>query len=236
MNASAPAGLVPVTLADLATMLRWVAWQQEDRPGAKPTKVPYAPNGAKARADDPRTWGSRDAAEARAALLPKPYGLGGVGIELGSAEDGRWIAGVDFDTCRDPETGRIEPWALAADERLGSTTEVSPSGTGLKAFFLLDPADVPALRAAMGTQHGKQFKRGKGEHPPAIELHISNRFYAVTGEHLAGTPGELRPVPLDPLLWLIREAGPALARGGEGNDLSARIAFAAERNPMLARR
>ncbi len=235
-------------------MLRWVAWQEEDRPGAKPgdnpTKVPYAPDGEKARADDPRTWGTRAAAEQRAALLPKPYGLGGIGIELGGADDGRWLAGVDLDTCRDPETGRIEQWALAVLEQLDPTyVEVSPSGTGIKVFCLLDPADVPALRGAMGTMHGKQFKRDGGEHPPAIELHISHRYFAVTGDYLAGTPGELRPVPLDALLWLVREAGPAFVREGrngaprsdegawqESGDLPARIARAATFNPTLARR
>ena len=228
MNAASPAGLMPVTHADLAPVPRWVAWQEQDRPdakpGDKPTKVPYAPDGRKARADDPRTWGTRAAAERCAALLPRPYDLGGIGIELGRADDGRWLAGVDLDTCRVPETGGVERWALAVAERLDSYTEVSPSGTGLKAFFLLDPADVPKLRAAMGTDHGKQFKRGGGEHPPAIELHISNRYFAVTGEHLAGTPDELRPVPLDALLWLLREFGPAFARGGESEALTGRIA------------
>ncbi len=226
---------LPTSFAGLATSRRWVAWQQEDRLDGKTTKVPYSPGGGKARADDPRTWGTHEAAEARAAQLAKPYGLGGVGIELGGADNGRWLAGADLDTCRDPETGLVEPWALAVVERLGTYAEISPSETGMKAFFLFDPAAVPELRAAMGTQHGKTFKHGGGEHPRAIELHISNRYFAVTGEHLAGTPGELRPVPLDALLWLLREAGPALARGPR-DDFAARIARAAERNPMLARR
>lgn len=240
MNATAPAGPMPVTLANLAVAPRWVAWQQEVRPGGKPTKVPYAPKGEKARADDPRTWGRRDAAEARAAILPKPYGMGGVGIELGAESDGRWLFGVDLDTCRNVRTGRIEQWAATVIEQLATYAEVSPSGTGIKAFGLLDPAAMPSLRAAMGTSHGKQFKRGGGEHPPAIELHVSNRYFAVTGEHLAGTSGELRPVSLDTLLWLVREAGPAFARrAGDSqasDDLLARIAVAAERNPALARR
>ena len=66
-----------------------VAWQTEDRPGGKPTKVPYAPDGRKAMADKPRTWGSRAEAQARAARLARPYGDGGVGFELGDLGDGR---------------------------------------------------------------------------------------------------------------------------------------------------
>jgi hypothetical protein len=44
----------------LAHQARWVAWRDE-----KLTNVPYAPNGKKAKADDPGIWGTH--AEARAA-------------------------------------------------------------------------------------------------------------------------------------------------------------------------
>jgi hypothetical protein len=36
----------------LADEPRWVAWRNEDR-GRKPTKIPYAPKGQRAKADDP---------------------------------------------------------------------------------------------------------------------------------------------------------------------------------------
>jgi len=36
---------------------RWAAWRTELR-GDKATKVPYSPNGGKAKADDPSTWGT----------------------------------------------------------------------------------------------------------------------------------------------------------------------------------
>src|SRR4051794_12493037 len=71
-----------VTLASLAAEPVWVAWQTQDR-GGKPTKVPFNPNGrAEAKANDHTTWGTREAAEKRAAGLRKPYGLGGIGIEF----------------------------------------------------------------------------------------------------------------------------------------------------------
>lgn len=248
-------GVVP--LADLLPLSRWVAWQTEMRqPGKPPTKVPYAPNGRKAMADKPATWGTYADAEARAALLPKPFGLGGVGLELGDIADGRSIGGLDLDTCRSND-GVFSLWALEIIARLGSYTEVSPSKTGAKVYFTYVTADLPTIRAAMDSAHGKQFKHGGGEHPPAIELHIGHRYFAWTGEHLADTPGELHQVPLDTLLWLIREAGPAFvaedpagtktksASGQFGGcddtaeptgDLLARIEAATARWPMLARR
>ena len=214
MNAAPDLTPETITLATLAPLRCWVAWQTEDRPDGKPTKVPYAPEAQgdrKARADAPGTWSTRTRAEQRADRLPKPYGSGGVGIEFTVLEDGRATAGVDLDMCLDAE-GRIEPWAAGVIERLDSYAEVSPSGTGIKVFFTYDATLIEDLRGAMGgSKWGKQWKRGGGEHPPAIELHLGNRYFAVTGQRCANTPAEFRHVGRDALLWLIQEAGPAFA-------------------------
>ncbi|MBX6747299.1 MAG: hypothetical protein IRY87_35155, partial [Acetobacteraceae bacterium] len=201
------------TLDALATVPRWVAWQTQDRKG-KPSKVPHAPGGGLAKADTPATWGMRAQAEERAAALPRPYGTGGVGIMLGD-HAGLALGGIDLDTCRDPATGTLEPWATEVVERFGSYAEVSPSGTGVKVFFSFDGAELPALRQAMRSEHGRQFKRKTdSDHPPAIELYLGNRYFAVTGQQLDGSPAELRCVSADTLLWLIQEAGPAFTDGG----------------------
>lgn len=163
-----------------------------------------------AKADDPRTWGTRAQAEARAKKIVNGTG-GGIGLELGETGGGFALGGVDLDTCRASD-GTIEPWAREVIERFASYSETSPSGTGFKVFFRYPAADLPELRAAMGTQHGREFKRGGGDHPPAIELHLSNRYFAVTGQHLDGTPDGLAIAGNETLLWLIREAGPNFAR------------------------
>ncbi len=219
----AEAGL---TIAALAATRRWVAWQTEDRPKGAPTKTPYAPGGRKAEADDPATWGTRAEAEARAALLPRPYGAGGVGIELGELRDGRGIGGIDLDSCR-TANGAVEPWAAEVIQRFASYAEVSPSGSGVKVFFAYDAATLPELRRVMGTETGRQWKRRTGaDHPPAIEVYLSGRFFAVTDQRHGDRPAELRRIPHDTLLWLIRDAGPALrgkfgkAAPGTGNDRS----------------
>src|SRR5262249_11092938 len=78
--------------------------------------------------------------------------------------------------------------------------------------LLIDPADIPELRRLMGQQHGRQWKQANGkDHPPAIELHIDHRYFAVTWECLLDSSPELRTVPLDDLRWLIEQAGRALA-------------------------
>ena len=199
----------PVTLAGLSGAPRWVAWRNEARDG-RTTKIPYVGVRKLAQADDPTTWVTRAQAETVAGALVNGSG-GGVGIELGQCGQ-YWLCGVDLDRCRGLASEAIAPWATQVIERFNSYTEVSPSGTGAKIYFLVDPAEVPELRRIMGTEHGRQFKRQNGgDHPPAIELYTSNRYFAVTGESLPDAPAELRPVPLSDLRWLIETAGPWLA-------------------------
>lgn len=200
----------PVTLDSLASAHRWVTWRHDERAG-KRTKVPYSPNGGgKARADDPTTWGTRREAERRAARLA---GAEGVGLELGDLGNGWALGGIDLDTCREAKTGALESWAEQTIRDFDSYAEVSPSATGVKVFFRYPAASLPALRKAMGTDHGKAWKRGKGEHPPAIELHLGNRYFAVTGDRLHDAPVALRTVTQAQLLTLIEIGGPAFAAG-----------------------
>ena len=65
-------------------------------------------------------WLCRSDAEQLEKLLPKPFGMGGIGIEFATLADGRAIAGIDLDCCRNSETGQIEDWALAIIEEFNS--------------------------------------------------------------------------------------------------------------------
>jgi Family of unknown function (DUF5906) len=222
-----------VTLADLKGARRWVAWRTEERKG-KPTKVPYRTAEARAKSDNPDTWLTVN--EARAIWDT-------AGLMLGE-HDGLWVFGIDLDTCRDAATGELTAWAREVVDRFDTYGEVSPSKTGVKLFACVDPADIPAVRDMMGTQHGKSWKQpGRGEHAPGIELHISNRFFTVTGMKV-GEPKELRLISVADLRWLIEVAGPAIAgkankkpKAGPvdvGKDIGDRLARAAQHNPQIA--
>ena len=204
----------PITLAALADLPAWVAYRLEARtPGGKKTKVPYVGTQAKAQAGA-GPWLTRSKAESAAWVLLLAGGEGGIGIEFSTLPCGRALGGLDLDSCRDPVTGAIEPWASEVIDAFASYSEISPSQTGAKVFFVYDPADAPAIRKSMGTRHGRTFKRpgaaGDG-HAPAIELHISHRFYTVTEAKLDGSPDVFRMVPLADLLRLIEVTGPAFA-------------------------
>ncbi len=209
------------TLADLASDPRWVAWRPEPQRGTgRITKVPKDPHTLRdAASTRPETWGTRPMAEAADQRLPaSPHGPGGVGLILGEWPAGYAIGGVDLDSCRHPETGEVEPWAGDVLTLLNTYAEVSPSGTGVKAFFLMAPGAVPTLREARSLERdgfGRSFKRGTGgDHPPAIEVHLGGRYYAVTGGRLPDAPAELRHVPTETIRELLGKVGPAFAKGG----------------------
>jgi primase-polymerase (primpol)-like protein len=94
----------------------------------------------------------------------------GIGIMLG---DG--LAGVDLDNCLD-EDGAVKPWADEVIRALASYAEISPSQLGVKVFLL---GDMP--------EGGRRIKVEDGE----IELYSRGRYFAVTGQHLEGTPTDV---------------------------------------------
>lgn len=212
-----------VTLVSLAESRRWVGWCLARRDGTgAPTKTPFTAPGRMARSNDSGTWLTRADAERVASRLDKQNGMGGVGLMLGS-HGGVGIGGVDLDTCRAPETGAIEPWAQAVIDRFGSYAEVSPSGTGVKVFFAYAPGEAEAIREVLGGT-GRTWKRPGGDHPPAIEIYISGRYFATTFDRLPDSPAELMPLRLDDLRWIVETAGPALkgqttAAASSGNTL-----------------
>jgi hypothetical protein len=105
-----PSGLPDVvSLASLATIPCWVAWQTEDRKKGRAADQnpvrPRRPQGAGRRSHD---VGIRTEAEAMAAKLTMPYGLGGDGLGFHYLDDGRRYGGIDLDSCRDPATGILK--------------------------------------------------------------------------------------------------------------------------------
>ncbi len=217
MNAQTPV-MDPISIASLASLPCWVAWQKECRvEGEDPTKIPYVGVDRKAMANASR-WLTRQQAEELEPKLPRPFGMGGIGIEFASLDDGRALAGIDLDLCRDAGTGQITDWGLAIVEMIDTYTEVSPSGTGVKLFFTFAAADMPQLREVMGdAKYGKQFKQAGGKHPAAIELHLGNRYFAVTELKIDGMPAEFRHVPTETLIDLITVVGPAFAKKAKTN-------------------
>jgi hypothetical protein len=219
MSATPSTAETPIpTLADLQGLRRWTAWQAELPPGRKkPTKVPYRNPGAFSKADTPATWVSLDEARTVAELLPRPMGVGGIGIFLGALVGTGWhLVGIDYDSCIDG-SGLVD-WAAAGVASTNSYGEVSPSGEGVKQFMACRESDLPGIKAALGIAADKNGRRWSkaaadgGDHPPGIEVYLGGRYFTVTGDS-AGLPGELTRLTIAAAETLVTTALPLLKPG-----------------------
>jgi hypothetical protein len=154
---------------------RWVIWKVD----ANEKKPPLSPNTERlASPSNARNWGTYD----QAVAATKKYRADGIGIMLGRlAGDDYYLCGIEIDRCLNDDTVH-DPTVLQVLERFATYTEVSPSGTGLHLLFIVSPGDVDALRQAHGIEHHHPFKRGKHEDHEEMSLHLSVKYYTVTGD------------------------------------------------------
>ena len=107
----------------LKDSLSWSLWAKETRDG-KPTKVPYQPDGKRAKSNDASTWVKFDT------VYMAYQDIGGFdGICWMMPVKPSGIIFIDIDHCI--KDGIIEPWALEIVKRFDSYTERSQSGEGL---------------------------------------------------------------------------------------------------------
>ena len=127
------------------------------RASCKLTKVPYAPDGRRSKANNPSTWGIRAAAEACAANIVKGSG-GGIGIQLGDLGIGLCLCGIDLGSCI-AEDGRVAPWGAEILSAIPTYTERSPSGRGVKIFFYLPTEQVRPFLDRIGVPPNRMRKK-----------------------------------------------------------------------------
>jgi hypothetical protein len=140
---------------------RFLLWRTfpPRRPGGKSVKSPCAPHGYAVTGLDERRWIDFE----RAAALGKRHGWG-LGVALG------WgVCGLDLDGCRGAD-GTLTEQARRLLRYFPTYVERSPSGTGVKAYFLAGPA---FCRTAKNDAH-------------RVELYAGRRFFALTGAPLEG--------------------------------------------------
>src|SRR4051794_38112191 len=92
-----------------------------------------------------------------------------------------------------------------------------PAAPARRFFFRYRVEDLVRLRPALGNaKYGRQFKRGTGkDHPPAIELYLSHRYFTTTEQRLDNAPDQIITVNATTLLWLLTDAGPAFVHADE---------------------
>jgi len=196
---------------ELTSCPHWVAWVYDtsNPRRKKPEKVPLNPRtGRRADPTNPRTWAAFD--DAHGFYLDRK--LSGVGFVFHQSDP---FAGLDRDGIRDPQSGVIDPLAVAMLKEVRTYSELSPSGTGAKAYgrARIDP-------------HGPKSDRHSG-----IEVYDRGRFFAVTGHKLPFAPAGVRPceAELRRIQDLLRKTPPApreCRAGGFPGDDAALLAVA----------
>lgn len=144
--------------AELRALKRWVVWKDGKAPHNP--KAPYQMASVK----NPKHWGTFEQAK----LTYEEGGWLGVGFIL----DGTGIAGVDLDKCVVEGTPSPESLAILHDLE-AAYIELSPSGTGLRAFGFADN-----LRAGV---------RGDFNNLN-VELYSSVRHLTITGRAIKNGP------------------------------------------------
>ena len=175
------ADIIPAALRELDQFAPWHFKQLEG--DKKPRKIPNNPAAPQtwAKTNDPTTFGKFDLSlslyertrdrykkfQGDDEIVVVPFN--GIGFLL-REENG--LVGLDWDGCRDPETGEITQEILVEVLSMNSYAEISPSGTGIRCFVL-------------GKLPWKAYK--KDDH----EMYQEKRFLTLTGHHLAGMPSDI---------------------------------------------
>ena len=188
-----PPGHVPDMLRQSRS---WIGWRERwDQKTGKIDKLPVCiPDG---RGDDflnPTRHVDYDTA----VKAVKRLGLSGVGFVV-TKDCG--VGGGDLDKCRDPATGAVEPWAQKIIDFGETYIETSPSGKGLRFWFL---GALP--NGASCIKYG----------PAGVELYAAGRFLTFSGQHVAGTPQGVQHAPktLEALIDRVNTARAAGASAG----------------------
>lgn len=185
----------------ISTLPRWLCWKLTPD-GDKLNKEPINPvTGKNADCSKPETWCTH--AEAVTAVKDGRYG--GFGFALGK-EVGLVI--VDFDHCRNKETGEIAEWAMREIRALNSYTEVSISETGIHTLVW---GSIPC----------NYNKRGGGE------IYDCDKMFCLTGKILNG----YKTIEERDVSDIHRRIGEKLVRPPAANVIHTGIVVHAPRSP-----
>ena len=162
-------------------------WKYEERNGNR-TKVPYNPNrpGQRASSTDPGTFAGYDKALEVLQTVP---GFDGIGAGIFGT-----LCAVDIDHChKDGQLSAMGSWII---DKMGSYTELSPSGEGVRILF-----SVPEGFQYDDLTHYVN-RRGLGaDGQEGLEIYVAgstNKFVTVTGNMI-------RPGRVEERAWEILE-------------------------------
>lgn len=150
--------------SELKSYDQWILWKLEGQEEGKLKKIPYTTSGNKAKTNDSTTWTSFD--EVFEIYREKSDTYSGIGFVF-TQEDP--FIGIDYDHVIDSTTGEFDPEIWDEIASLNSYAEMSQSSKGAHVI-------------AIGSSPGTKTRNG------CREMYTSGRFFAITGNHIKGTP------------------------------------------------
>ena len=156
---------------------QWVCWEykRDSKESHKKdwTKVPIDVNGGFASSTNSDTWVPFE--EAKDYDAHSTDRTDGVGFVVQKSDD---LIGIDIDNCRDADTGKVDSAIKDLFAKIGSYTEVSPSGTGLRCFVMAEDG------WPLSKNQTDMIAGGDTE----LEVYEWGRYLTVTGYHVTDTP------------------------------------------------
>ena len=183
-------GAQPFVPLILRSSARWCRWNLRKNHQGNWTKVP-----------DCRTLDQTSQREFEdvAGPINKSSGIGFITTNGVETPRGYLIA-LDYDNCRDPETGRLSPWAREALAAFGNSfTEASPSGFGLRQWVLVDRLPRRNISTVLPIDADPVPGCAKRVEVQLFGVNQAGGFVTVTGKHLSGTKQDVTRVDLDDL-------------------------------------
>src|SRR5262245_45699562 len=173
-------------LRDQKVWLCW-CWFWNGKKWTKPPRRVDDPS-RNAATNDPATWGTYEQAVAQV--------LAGKADGIGIALKDRDLGANDLDHCRDPVTGRIEPWADDYVRRFpGAYVEITVSGKGLR-----------VLGRSQLKNFSRKHKLQNAGNGAAIELFSNSNHYVTLSCNTVGSCSTLPPID-NTLLAVAAELG-----------------------------
>ena len=149
---------------ELKKLKQWVAWEATLRDNGKVGKPPINPHNLKlAKTNDSSTWGSFE----EAVTCYQDNNLNGISFIFTKQDP---YVGIDLDDCFIDET--LSPKIEALVQKIGSYTEISPSGKGL---HIIIKGELP--------ESGKNKK--------IVEIYDTGRSFTFTGNILSSAPAKI---------------------------------------------
>lgn len=174
--------------ADLLAQDRWFVWAYDE--GRKIPRAPWV-HGCGVEEwqswKDPEVWTDFETANQWVEKITRLNHASCIPPRESNSE--KRVVFLDFDNCRDPESGAIHPTAwgmVVGDEREPMHGAISTSGTGVHGYCW---ASIPeGYKPSFEVELDEWGFSDEFDEPPSMEVYAADRFLGLTGEHIKQTP------------------------------------------------